>query len=676
MSYNGSGTYVPPAGQPVATGTVIQSATFNTLVTDIGNTFNNVLPRDGQAPMQGQLKITDGTSAIPGIGFNSEASSGMYRPVAGALALVASGVENLRINSAGRLLVGTTTDDGTNKLQVNGPTKITGALATTGAIAATGAITSSSTINATGAITAASYTGSNLVLQSSVPFIYLDENDQTGAAGYWRMVADGNTFKIDKNTAAARDFSTYATALSIDTNGVGYASGNVQQGGGTGQGANKVYMGWGSSGGGLKVTVDVTDQGYLPFSSTNPSSGTLTFSGGAQTIKVGTATDFATVGYYGAGAVSQLRLGSSAGQGNLVQLYDRSTGAFTIGNGNNGSEVTRLRLDGTGLFNALNGMIVTGGAAANLTNNGTLQIGSSSALSIAISDQIIQARNVSSVNNLYLNYNGGSVSTGGSSANNSNFNCNGTISATNGLSITGSSGIFMGGNVLSLGNNGFHQIGSSGGLNVVQDYQSIQARNNGAVSGLNLNPLGQTVYCGGAMAATGDVVSQGGSVVAQNILYAKNPGTWMKIAMQDGNSTTSGYIGADVNNCFISVDKNNSAYRFYVSQSGDATANGNVTAYSDERLKTNWRDIKDGFVEHWASVKHGVYDRIDTGVTQAGLSAQSVQTVLPDTVVEHADGHLSLNYGAAAAIASVQLAKELTEAKAMIKRLMEKVGLL
>ena len=90
MSYNGSGTYVPPAGQPVATGTVIQSATFNTLVTDIGNTFNNVLPRDGQAPMQGQLKITDGTGTIPGIAFNSEASTGIFRPGTGLLALVAS----------------------------------------------------------------------------------------------------------------------------------------------------------------------------------------------------------------------------------------------------------------------------------------------------------------------------------------------------------------------------------------------------------------------------------------------------------------------------------------------------------------------------------------------------------------------------------------------------------
>jgi hypothetical protein len=149
MAYNGSGTYIPPAGQPVATGTVIQSNTFNTLVTDIGNTFNNVLPRDGQASMAGQLKITDGTSGVPGIAFNSEASTGMYRPNSGALALVAGGVENMRINSAGRVLVGTASDDGTNKLQVNGPAKVSGGTTLASTLTVTGATTLSSTLGVT-----------------------------------------------------------------------------------------------------------------------------------------------------------------------------------------------------------------------------------------------------------------------------------------------------------------------------------------------------------------------------------------------------------------------------------------------------------------------------------------------------------------------------------------------
>jgi len=148
MSFNGSGTFVPPAGQPVVTGTVIQSSTFNTLVADIGNTFNNVLPRDGQASMAGQLKLIDGTSSVPGIAFNSEASSGIYRPSAGMMALVASGVEVMRLNNAGRVMIGSTADDGANKLQITGATKITGALTVTGGITGnvTGSATSISTI--------------------------------------------------------------------------------------------------------------------------------------------------------------------------------------------------------------------------------------------------------------------------------------------------------------------------------------------------------------------------------------------------------------------------------------------------------------------------------------------------------------------------------------------------
>jgi hypothetical protein len=104
--------------------------------------------------MSGQLKLIDGTSSVPGIAFNSEASSGIFRPASGMLALVASGVENLRINSAGRVLIGTTTDDGTNKLQINGTTKVTGALTASSFIGPlTGAVTGNVTGTVTGNVT-------------------------------------------------------------------------------------------------------------------------------------------------------------------------------------------------------------------------------------------------------------------------------------------------------------------------------------------------------------------------------------------------------------------------------------------------------------------------------------------------------------------------------------------
>lgn len=132
MARNGSGTYVLPTGQPVSPGTVIQSSTFNAFVADIGNEMTNSFPRDGQAPMTAQAKFIDGTVTIPGISFNSENASGIYRPSAGVVALTASGVEALRFNSGQRVLIGTTTDDGVSKLQVAGATAVNGTLSISG----------------------------------------------------------------------------------------------------------------------------------------------------------------------------------------------------------------------------------------------------------------------------------------------------------------------------------------------------------------------------------------------------------------------------------------------------------------------------------------------------------------------------------------------------------------
>lgn len=132
MARNGSGTYVLPTGQPVSPGTVIQSSTFNAFVADIGNEMTNSFPRDGQAPMTAQAKFIDGTVTIPGVSFNSENASGMFRPGAGIVAFTASGVEVFRYNSSQRLMIGTTTDDGVSKLQVSGAASINGTLTISG----------------------------------------------------------------------------------------------------------------------------------------------------------------------------------------------------------------------------------------------------------------------------------------------------------------------------------------------------------------------------------------------------------------------------------------------------------------------------------------------------------------------------------------------------------------
>jgi hypothetical protein len=105
-------------------------------------------------------------------------------------------------------------------------------------------------------------------------------------------------------------------------------------------------------------------------------------------------------------------------------------------------------------------------------------------------------------------------------------------------------------------------------------------------------------------------------------------------------------------------------------------ASGNVTAYSDERLKTNWSPMPESFVEKLAAVKVGTYDRLDgEKIRQVGVSAQSLQAVLPEAITTASDemGTLSVSYGNAAMASAVELAKELVQLKRELAELKSKL---
>jgi hypothetical protein len=101
----------------------------------------------------------------------------------------------------------------------------------------------------------------------------------------------------------------------------------------------------------------------------------------------------------------------------------------------------------------------------------------------------------------------------------------------------------------------------------------------------------------------------------------------------------------------------------------DFTCGGNVTAYSDERVKTNWRDLQPDFIEQLAKVKHGIYDRTDQDMTQVGVSAQSLQPVMANAVIEDKDGNLSVAYGNAALVAAIKLAERVVALEAKLAEL-------
>ena len=109
---------------------------------------------------------------------------------------------------------------------------------------------------------------------------------------------------------------------------------------------------------------------------------------------------------------------------------------------------------------------------------------------------------------------------------------------------------------------------------------------------------------------------------------------------------------------------------------GYIVAGGNITAYSDERLKDDWKNLPDDFVANLASVKSGSYTRKDKkGLRQVGVSAQSLMKILPDAVVEDKDKNktLSVSYGNAAMVSAVQLAKEVVKLNTIIKSLITRI---
>jgi hypothetical protein len=133
-------------------------------------------------------------------------------------------------------------------------------------------------------------------------------------------------------------------------------------------------------------------------------------------------------------------------------------------------------------------------------------------------------------------------------------------------------------------------------------------------------------------------------------------------------------IGLDSDNVFRIGGWSASANRMQMDMSGNLTMAGNVTANSDEKLKTNWRSVQENFVAKLAKVKSGIYDRIDQDLTQVGVSAQSLQTLLPEAVGSDKEGTLNVAYGNAALVAAIELAKVVEELRAEVARLKAKVG--
>jgi hypothetical protein len=109
-------------------------------------------------------------------------------------------------------------------------------------------------------------------------------------------------------------------------------------------------------------------------------------------------------------------------------------------------------------------------------------------------------------------------------------------------------------------------------------------------------------------------------------------------------------------------------------------SHGYVTALSDIRHKDVMGDVKltVSEVANAPAVKFLWKDRRQEGL-QVGSIAQYWQKVLPEAIVEAADGELTMSYGVIALLASIANAREIVNLKREIselKRKLQKHGIL
>jgi hypothetical protein len=187
----------------------------------------------------------------------------------------------------------------------------------------------------------------------------------------------------------------------------------------------------------------------------------------------------------------------------------------------------------------------------------------------------------------------------------------------------------------------------------------------GSITG-NAATVTNGVYTVGSQAIGGDKEFTGLLSLSSPRMTIANGGLAMYEMHVVGNSARAWYLATDGVTRLAVTNGGGGASSVLLSidGSGNFTAAGNVAAYSDERLKENWRDLPDDFIERLARVKMGVYDRIDTGETQVGVGAGSLRDeALSQAVNKDSEGKLSVAYGNAALASCVALARELVALK-------------
>lgn len=272
------------------------------------------------------------------------------------------------------------------------------------------------------------------------------------------------------------------------------------------------------------------------------------------------------------------------------------------------------------------------------------------------------AGNAGSASTLATARNINGVSFNGSA--NISVNLNNNIAFTNAGSGAASGVTFNGGSAVTISHNTIgaaplNGAGASGTWNINITGNAGSATTAGTCTG-NAASVTNGVYTTGDQTIGGSKTFTG---VTSAVSLTVGTSDMSYIQMRDDNSPNGlKYVHANSN--LIGFLGGSGNWIMNVDETGNFTATGNVTANSDESLKHNWRDLDAAFIDNLADMKMGIYDRLDTGETQVGVSAQSLQRFLPQAVQANDKGILSVAYGNAALAACVMLAREVRAIRA------------
>jgi hypothetical protein len=100
MPRNSTGKYSLPIGNPVTTGTVVESEWANSTMDDMATAMSDALDTGGTNGMKAPFKLYDGVVGAPGLSFILEPSTGFYRKSTGVVGFAVQGVDILEISGS------------------------------------------------------------------------------------------------------------------------------------------------------------------------------------------------------------------------------------------------------------------------------------------------------------------------------------------------------------------------------------------------------------------------------------------------------------------------------------------------------------------------------------------------------------------------------------------------